>query len=161
MLASRKQRGRDVNLFAAWLFGSRSLPAKRGRSVGRSVEGEYSTLGVRVDERGTRETTRQRETERVSERVRESKIEKLAEKVVVASVVVVATSVGVVGRENRRWVDRCMNIHDLTTNPYTATGLCLHYCISNSADGSQNSLFAATGPVPPIRPSRNDGHVPR
>lgn len=31
-----------------------------------------------------------------------------------------------------------MNIHDLTTNPYTATGLCLHYCISNSADGSQN-----------------------
>lgn len=73
---------------------------------------------------------------------------KPAEKVVVAAataVVVVARLVGVVGRENRRWVDRCMNIHDLTTNPYTATGLCLHYCISNSADGSQNSLFAAVG----------------
>lgn len=33
---------------------------------------------------------------------------------------------------------RCMNIHDLTTNPYTTTELCLHYCISNSADGSQS-----------------------
>lgn len=36
-----------------------------------------------------------------------------------------------------------MNIHDLTTNPYTATGLCLHYCISNSAGGSQNLPTAA------------------
>lgn len=63
------------------------------------------------------------------------------------SVVVVATLVGVVGRENRRWVDRCMNIHDLTISPYTATGLCLHYCISNSVDGSQNSVFVAARPA--------------
>lgn len=79
--------------------------------------------------------------------------------VVVAMVVVVVVAYveeGAVGRENRRWVDRCMNIHDLTTNPYTATGLCLHYCISNSADGSQNSVLANRRDHPRIR-----GHVAR
>lgn len=77
--------------------------------------------------------------------------------VAVAIVVVVGyVEEGAVGRENRRWVDRCMNIHDLTTNPYTATGLCLHYCISNSADGSQNSVLANRRDRPRIH-----GHVAR
>lgn len=83
-----------------------------------------------------------------------------AEKVAVPAaamvVVVVVGEVeeGAVGRENRRWVDRCMNIHDLTTNPYTATGLCLHYCISNSADGSQNSVLADPRGHPRIHVAR-------
>ena len=41
-------------------------------------------------------------------------------------------------RGRKRVAGRCMNIHDLTANPYTTTELCLHYCISNSADGSQS-----------------------